>query len=203
MRAPLSERTPDEIVERAKEITKEIVTLLAEERKEKDLLSADKSPPGEDSGVAIGLSLGCVQSVIDFLRAVRDTPLYGYRSDNTEGIKDYRRGLKIAYRALKKMPAVELIRFMIGDHDIPSDADQKLALKLVAERATFYATEIARCDDRLRNQLGIHKSADYRKQLAAREAIGLLKQHGLLPGSGKPTQTYGKVACLLFEAMTG
>jgi hypothetical protein len=60
-----------------------------------------------------------------------------------------------------------------------------------------------RCEELHAQKVGGHRGADFSQRLIADEVWRLMRYHNLTPASGISDSTFGKVAALLFEAVTG
>jgi hypothetical protein len=130
-------------------------------------------------------------------------PLWGNRAANADHIKDVRRRLEQLQKQLDRVPDHVFHLLFTPDFDLPSE--QQLAA--YEERAVAFTGSLRelsrRCDELLDLKPGAHASGDHLQKQCAVEAKVLLEDRGLPVGDVKPTGKYGRVASLLYEAVTG
>jgi hypothetical protein len=135
-------------------------------------------------------------------------PTRGKRQENVEDFTTLLKEIKRLRKALQKMSAPALILLFSGEDDVSTDeipsaeVQQKVERRLRQITATLSYMQ-ARCDSLLAARPGEHGHAEYRQRRVAHEAWRLLRRHGKKPAGGTLDSLYGRIASLLYEAMTG
>ncbi len=194
MRAPTKSRTLDDVVQ---EIIDEIQTD-----------SADRS--------SIELS---VRFTINILRELdREVPyrgslkerisIRGKRQENDDDFDALLKKIKALENALKKVSSPARMMFFSDETELvldkfPSVEVQERALHRLKQTRGMLAHMRMRCNFLLGERPGEHGHTKHRERRVAHEAWRLLRHHKKKPASGIYDSLYGKVARLLWEAMTG
>jgi hypothetical protein len=135
-------------------------------------------------------------------------PIRGKKQENVEDFKTLLEKIKSLQKALKKLSAPAWILLFSGESDVHSHKFPSPELQQLIERRLRPVTGILnymrdRCDYLLRERPGEHGNAGWRQRRVAHEAWHLLKRHKIQPAGGTMDSLYGRVASLLWEAMTG
>jgi hypothetical protein len=171
------------------EIVAEIVSLLAS-KEEVDKFATEVS----------------VRFTIQFLKdPAQKKPLWGSKKTNTDALSVLQRDIGNLRETLRGMPKEILVQLAIEKlpEQIPSLLEQHNAIGRLKQIVAMLDYMRARCDQLLSPPPGEHGSANFSQRLVAEEAWQLMKNYMLKPASGVAGSTYGLIASLLFEAVTG
>jgi hypothetical protein len=171
------------------EIVAEIVSLLAS-KEEVDKFATEVS----------------VRFTIQFLKdPAQKKPLWGSKKTNTDALSVLQRDIGNLRETLRGMPKEILVQLAIEKlpEQIPSLLEQHNAIGRLKQIVAMLDYMRARCDQLLSQPPGEHGSANFSQRLVAEEAWQLMKNYMLKPASGVAGSTYGLIASLLFEAVTG
>jgi hypothetical protein len=189
---------------RLDEVVREIVTELdGQPVDELDRLSAEVD-------VRATVRLLCeLDREVGYRRGVkRRTPFRGKRQENVDDLMAILKQTKALQKAIGKASSPALFLLVSGERDVtsdkvpPTEVQQRIEPRL-RQITGMLAYLRARCDFLLAQRPGEHASADYRQRRVAHEAWRLLRRHKKEPASGVAASLYGRIASLLYEAMTG
>lgn len=159
----------------------------------------------DDAGVQVA-----VRSVVNFLHALDEAPpLRGRRTDNIEDFKALDDQIFRLQRTLAELLSPSSLFLLFSDeddvipNDLPSAETGKRSLIALQQFTVKLASLRKRCKHLLQVPPGEHGSADVKGRLVAIEAWRLMTMYGKNPRGGTAESLYGKVASLLWEAMTG
>jgi hypothetical protein len=175
---------------RLDEVVQEIVTLLG------------SKGDTDDFGTEV-----VVRSTIQSLKILtsRDKPIWGFKRSNVAALSALLKNIGDIRKTLSGMPG-ELLALLAVENlseQVPSLLEQQNArerLEKIIAPLNYLQARGALLLDR---QPGQHGSADFSQRLVADEAWRLMKYHNVKPTSGAASSEYGKIASLLFEAVTG
>jgi hypothetical protein len=184
---------------RQAEINREIVDELADQDADREALEI------------------LVRATVDELRALdrsiadrgaskRHVPTRGRRQENVEDFTAIRKQVDGLQKALKKAsgPALAFLfsSESYDDRDFPPVAEHTRMLDRLQQFGTMLAIVRRRCESLLQHRPGEHASADFRQRRVAEAAWHLLRVGGKEPAGGTLDSCYGRIASLLYEAMT-
>jgi hypothetical protein len=151
-----------------------------------------------------------VRSVVNFLHALDEAPpLRGRRTDNIEDFRALDAQLSRLQRTLAEILSPSALCLLFSDEDdvipnnLPSAETQQQFLIALQQFTVKLASLRKRCKYLIEVQPGDHGSAGVRERLVAIEAWQLLAMFGKKRAGGTAESLYGRIASLLWEAMTG
>lgn len=151
-----------------------------------------------------------IRASINYLRQLAKVgaPVWGYWKENIEAINKLKEQIAELKKTLRTMPnAARLLLFTpeesgAADH-LPTTATQKKSMERVKRVVGMLNYLDARCSQIMTNRPGKHRAIEHLKHYCAEEAWRLMRGCGLTPASGIETSVIGKIARLLYEAVTG
>lgn len=141
-------------------------------------------------------------------KSKKHLPLWGYRTENIEAFAEVRLRIDNLQKALDGMPSAALFLLFAFEkdgacEDIPSEETQQKTLCRLGELRLMLNRLRARCSQLLDERPGVHKSRKHRYWIAAESAYRIMRLSGLEPASGVCTSVFGKLASLMYEALSG
>jgi hypothetical protein len=132
-------------------------------------------------------------------------PLWGNRSANAKHIRDTRKDIEQLQRRLEKLPTEVLYMLFTPDFEPINDRQIEETGERAFAASQFLGGLVGRCDQLLTMTPlpGAHKNRNDLERQCAIEARMLLEGTGKVAADGGATSSFGRVASLLFEAVTG
>jgi hypothetical protein len=190
------------------EITQELVNIISAAQRKAKIPGIDDQYMKEAGEAA--LRLFTIQASISHLQPLArpGAPLWGYRKENTEAAKKLKRQAAELKTTIGTMPeAARLLLFMPEEDGVVEQMPQIGALQnsLVRARKVIGMLNYldARCSQIVTRKPGKHPGTEHVKHQCAEEAWRLMRNCLLEPASGIETSSLGKIARLLYEAVTG
>jgi hypothetical protein len=127
------------------------------------------------------LGSACKASVLQKISDLQKLtgPVWGNRTANHEYISDTRKDIDRLQRRLEKLPGHVRYRLFMPDFGLPSDKQAETT------------------------KPGAHASSNHLQRKCAVEAKVLMEDRGLPVVDGRLTSKFGRIASLLYEAVTG
>jgi hypothetical protein len=177
--------------QRRDEIVAEVVDLLVPDGDDSDRLSSHVT----------------VTSALEYLQRSGSLtkPVWGFSEANGKSISALSDKVRDLRKALSDTPNEALILLAGADpsDQFPSARRQQILLGRLRRIVATLGYLQRRCEELDANKVGVHRLANFSQRAVAEEAWRLMKNHMLTPASGISDSTYGMVATLLWEAVTG
>jgi hypothetical protein len=173
------------------EILAELVSLLAPDGDDSDRFSTEFS----------------VLATIQYLQrsGLLTKPLWGFSEVNGESISALLGNIQTLRKTLAETPSEVLILLAGADpsDQFPKQRERQSLLDRLQSIVSVLSYLQRRCEELQVQKVGEHRLVNFSQRLVAEEAWRLMKNHMLTPASGIADSPYGKVAALLWEAVTG
>jgi hypothetical protein len=163
-----------------------------------------------EAGEPLLATIVTIDASIKRLKALKKigAPIWGYQRENVEAIRDIESLSHELLEAFRKMPdAARVLLFMpeeSGEADrLPSKAIQEKSRNR-ARKVTSMLNYLERRGGKIiALRPGKHGATEYLKHYCADEAWRIMQINCKKPASGARTSILGKIASLLYEAVTG